>query len=113
MVDKAQQIQDIVLHAFSDMKGVDIQSIDVRGKTSMTDIMVIGSGTSLRHVRSLADSVVTRAKKAGVKILGIEREDGAGWILVDLSDVVVHIMMPETRDFYQLEKLWSVDMGGE
>ncbi len=108
MADRAQEVLAIVQDALEDLKGVDVRSIDVRDKTSVTDIMVVASGTSSRHVKSLADNVISEAKKADVEILGLEGEKGADWVLVDLSDVVVHIMMPEIREFYQLEKLWSV-----
>lgn len=111
MVDRSQETLDVVLNALDDMKGVDVRSVDVRDKTSVTDMMVIGSGTSSRHVKSLADHVVSQARQAGIEVLGIEGENGAEWVLVDLGDVVVHIMMPEIRDFYQLEKLWSVGSG--
>lgn len=90
------------------MKGVDVRVIDVRELTSITDRMVVVSGTSTRHVKALADYVVLQAKEQGYKALGVEGETTAEWVLVDLADVVVHVMMPEIRDFYALEKLWSV-----
>ncbi len=99
------------LAALEDMKAVDVRVIDVRGKTSITDIMVIASGTSTRHVTAIADSVELEAKQIGVQALGGEGEKGSEWILIDLADVVVHVMMPEVRKFYALEKLWSV--GGQ
>ena len=98
----------VVMAALEDIKGVDIRVIDVRGLTSITDRMVIVSGTSSRHLRALADNVVLKAKQQNFPVLGVEGEDSTGWILVDLADVVVHVMMPETREFYALEKLWSV-----
>lgn len=106
--EKGERLLDIVLAALGDLKGVDIKVIDVRGLTSITDRMVIASGTSSRHIKALAENVVLETKQRGFPALGVEGEDGAGWILVDLADVVVHIMMPETREFYALEKLWSV-----
>jgi ribosome-associated protein len=114
--DKQQQaaeqrtahLLEVTLRALEDMKAVDIRVIDVREQTSITDIMVIASGTSTRHVKAVADNVALEAKKIGVKALGVEGEKGAEWILIDLGDVVVHVMMPEVRDFYALEKLWSV-----
>jgi ribosome-associated protein len=90
------------------VKGVDIRVIDVRDLTSITDRMVIASGTSTRHVKALADNVATRAKQQGYPPLGIEGAQTAEWVLLDLGDVVVHVMLPETRTFYGLEKLWSV-----
>ena len=102
------RLQAIVTTALKDVKAVDIEVIDVQGLTSITDRMVIASGTSSRHLKALADNVVLKAKEHGFTALGIEGESDAGWILVDLADVVVHIMMPDTREFYSLEKLWSV-----
>ncbi len=107
-MDKAQEIGELVIRALDDLKGADLLSLDVRDKTSVTDIMVICSGTSSRHVKSLTDSVIQRAKAAGVRPLGVEGEAAAEWSLIDLGHVVVHIMLPEVRDFYQLERLWSV-----
>lgn len=105
---EGERLLDIVLTALDDMKGVDVRVIDVRGLTSITDRMVIVSGTSTRHVKALAENVVLRAKEQGFMPLGVEGEDTAEWVLVDLVDVVVHVMMPEIRNFYALEKLWSV-----
>lgn len=105
------KLVELVLGALNDLKGRDIQVLDVRDKTSITDVMVIASGTSNRHVRSLADAVIDKAKQAGHAPLGIEGESVGEWVLVDLLDVVVHVMQPQTRAFYSLEKLWSVDDG--
>lgn len=104
-----EQIKDLVVDALEDMKGMDITVIDVREKTSVTDMMVIASGSSSRQVRSLANNVVEKLKAAGVTPMGSEGESSSGWMLVDLGDVVVHIMQPEVRDFYNLEKLWGED----
>ena len=106
--EDSDRLLEIVLGALDDMKGVDVRVIDVRDLTSITDRMVIVSGTSTRHVKALADNVALQAKQHGYQPLGIEGENTAEWVLVDLADVVVHIMMPEIRDFYALEKLWSV-----
>ncbi|MEZ5543018.1 MAG: ribosome silencing factor [Pseudomonadota bacterium] len=108
---RTQHLLAVTLRALEDMKAVDIRVIDVREMTSITDIMVIASGTSTRHVKAVADHVALEAKQIGVRALGVEGEKGAEWILIDLGDVVVHVMMPEVRAFYALEKLWSV--GGE
>ncbi len=108
---RVERLLKTTLAALEDMKAIDIRVIDVRDQTSITDIMVIASGTSTRHVKSIADNVELEAKKIGVKALGVEGDKGAEWILVDLADVVVHIMLPQVREFYALEKLWSV--GGQ
>ena len=102
-------LTEIVVKALEDLKASDIRTIDVRGKTAITDFMVIASGTSNRHVKALADSVASAAAAAGVAPLGMEGERDCEWLLVDLCDVVVHVMLPSARDFYGLEKLWSVD----
>lgn len=98
----------LVIRALEDLKGVNIKVLDVTGMTAITDRMVIVSGTSTRHVRSLADHVVMKAKEADNPPLGIEGERAAEWVLIDLGDVVVHVMLPPIRTFYALEKLWSV-----
>lgn len=98
----------LVMDALEDLKGVDIKVIDVSELTSITDRMVVVSGTSTRHVKALADNVALKAKQAGNPALGVEGELAAEWILIDLGDVVVHVMMPAVREFYALEKLWSV-----
>jgi len=108
-MDISEKLLGLVIDALEDVKGVDIKSLDLRNKTSVTDVMVICSGTSSRHVKSLADNVIKKSKEAGSPPLGIEGEKAAEWVLVDLGDVVVHIMMPEVREFYQLERLWSVE----
>ncbi|GAB2584060.1 ribosome silencing factor [Dyella jejuensis] len=97
-----------VIAALEDLKAKDIREIDVRGKTSIADLLVIASGTSARHVKSIADEVVKFAKKAGVLPLGVEGEQEAEWVLVDLGDVIVHVMLPRIREFYGLERLWTV-----
>lgn len=107
---QAEQLRDLVVNALEDVKGVDIAALDVRGRTAITDFMVIATGTSDRHVKALADNVLKSARDAGVKPLGVEGERSAEWILLDLNDVVAHIMIREVRDFYNLEKLWSVDV---
>jgi ribosome-associated protein len=97
-----------VIDALEDLKAKDIREIDVRGKTSIADLLVIASGTSARHVKSIADEVVKFAKQAGVMPLGVEGEQEAEWVLVDLGDVIVHVMLPRIREFYGLERLWTV-----
>lgn len=94
--------------AAAELKANDIVEIDVRGKTSVCDYMVVASGTSTRHVKSIADEVVKYAKRLDCQPLGVEGEREAEWVLVDLGDVVVHIMLPRVREFYALERLWTV-----
>ncbi len=104
-----EALGELVVDALDDLRAADVVTIDVRGKTSITDLLVIASGTSDRHVRSLADHVVERVKEAGERPLGVEGEQGGDWVLVDLGTVIVHVMSREKRDFYNLEKLWSMD----
>lgn len=104
-----EQLKDLVINALEDLKGVDIRTLDVRGVTAITDFMVIASGTSDRHVKALANSVQQQAREHGIKPLGVEGDQDCEWILVDLRDVVLHVMLPRVRDFYNLEKLWSLD----
>jgi len=103
-----EALLETVHAAIAELKARDVVEIDVRGKSSVTDYMVIASGTSSRHVKSIADEVVRFAKKLGVMPLGVEGEREAEWVLVDLGDVVVHVMLPRVREFYALERLWTV-----
>ncbi|WP_299872441.1 ribosome silencing factor [uncultured Cocleimonas sp.] len=106
---KLNEISDLVQNALEDMKAVDIVSVDVTGKSSMTDKLYIATGNSTRHVKSIAENVVIEAKKANLDVIGTEGKGSSEWVLVDLNDVIVHVMLENTRDFYQLEKLWSAD----
>ena len=101
-------LTQFVSDALEDMKALDIKTIDVQEKTVITDIMIVASGTSTRHVKSIAENVIIKAKQIGLKPLGSEGEKSYEWMLVDLNDVVVHVMLPTTRDFYNLEKLWEM-----
>jgi ribosome-associated protein len=103
----ADPLVQTVVAALDDLKAVNTVSLDVSGLTDVMDYLVIASGTSNRHVKSLADNVSVEAKKQGVRPLGTEGEEAGEWVLVDLGDVVVHVMLPATRDFYDLERLWS------
>lgn len=107
---QSEQLESLVIDALEELKGVDVLSLDVADISGFTDCMIIVTGTSRRHVKSLADNVVRRCREVGLKPLGVEGEESAEWVLVDLGDAVVHIMSPDTRGFYNLEKLW--DMGG-
>lgn len=103
-----EELKQLALDAVDDMKALDVRVLDVRDMTSVTDIMIIASGSSSRHVKSIANNVVMKAKEQGVPPLGSEGEATGEWVLVDMGDIVVHIMLPEVRDFYNLEKLWAV-----
>ncbi len=101
------KVAEIAINALEDLKGKDITLINTRKKSDVFDLMIIATGTSDRHVKSLADRLVLDAKGQNLDVLGVERD--RAWILVDLYDVIVHIMLEETRNFYSLEKLWQVN----
>ena len=107
---KADPVSDqtlaAVLDVLADVKAQNVLSIDVRKLTGIADYMVIASGTSSRHVKALANNVVVKYKEAGFKPIGVEGERDGEWILVDLAGVIVHVMLPATRRFYDLERLW-------
>ena len=105
---ESAELMHLVMEALDDLKGVNIVDLDVTDLTDVMDYLVIASGTSNRHVKSLADNVLTRAREQGCRPLGVEGQDGGEWVLVDFGDVVVHVMLPATRDFYDLERLWSL-----
>lgn len=110
---QANELKDLVVRALEDMKAKDVQILDVRERTSVTDFMIIASGTSNRHVKSIAENVVQEAKDAGVRAQGVEGGGNSDWILVDLGDVVAHVMMPAAREFYDLERFWAEAPAGE
>ena len=101
------ELKKLVIDTMDDMKATNIRELDVRGKSSITDIMVVASGSSTRQVKSIASRVLDKAKQAGESPLGMEGEREGDWVVVDLGDVVLHVMTPEMREFYQLEKLWG------
>ena len=105
---KAPSLKTVVLAALDDMKALDVKFLDVRGLTDIADFMVIASGTSDRHVRSVAQRVVEKAKEAGFRPHGVEGQQDGDWVLIDLSDMIVHVMLPRVREFYGLEKLWDM-----
>ncbi|MGB5258329.1 MAG: ribosome silencing factor [Woeseiaceae bacterium] len=104
----SEQLTSLIIEALDDVKAKDIVKLDVRNMTTVTDFMVVASGTSNRHVKSLVDNVAEKAKEAGCRPVGIEGEEGGEWVLLDLQDALVHVMLPKVREFYKLEKLWSI-----
>ena len=97
----------LVVDALEDIKAMDVQVIDVRDKTTITDNMIVASGNTNRQVKALVDSVIDACKKEGIQILGTEGMDAGEWALIDLGDIIVHVMQPSVRDFYNIEKLWG------
>ncbi len=104
------ELKKRVIDALEDLKAEHIVELDVRDKTDVTDYLIVASGTSSRHVRAIAENVVQEAKQAGHAPLGVEGENDGEWVLVDLADIVVHVMQPKVRKFYDLESLWQVDL---
>src|SRR5712675_1628211 len=101
-------LEKLVLKALEDLKAVNIKVLDVRGLTDVADTMIVASGTSDRRVRAIAESVIVKAKAAGRRPLGTEGKQDGEWVLVDLQDLLVHVMLPRVREFYALEELWEV-----
>ena len=101
------ELQQLVISSLEDYKAIDILVVDVSGKNPLTERMVIASGNSTRHVKSMAENLIVGAKAKGNQPLGVEGAGEGEWVLVDLNDVIVHLMLPRTRAFYNLEKLWE------
>ncbi len=108
---QSEATRKMALNALDELKAERVVVLDVRAVASFTDYMIFASGSSTRHVGAIADSVIEAAKNAGQPPLGIEGEEAAEWILVDLGDVIVHIMLPDVRSYYELEKLWGEELG--
>ena len=107
---KSETLKDLVVGALDDIKGIEIVTLDVEEQTDITDFMIIATGTTSRQVKALSDSVVGKAKAEGYLVNGVEGEDGAEWVLIDLGDVICHVMLPKVRAFYELERLWSISL---
>lgn len=109
----SSELCDLVVEALEEVKARDIVKLDVRRLTTVTDYMIVASGTSNRHVMALADAVAEKSTAMGHRPLGIEGEEGSEWVLLDLQDALVHVMLPRVREFYNLEKLWSLSPAGD
>lgn len=109
----SEQLSELVIDALDDVKAQDIVRLDVRDMTTVTDYMIVASGTSSRHVQALVDNVAEKARDAGHRAVGVEGEEGGEWVLLDLQDALVHVMLPKVREFYNLEKLWSLGAPAE
>jgi ribosome-associated protein len=110
---KKPAVAVLVADALADLKAQQVNCLDVRHLTSMTDTMIVAGGRSDRHVRAIADAVLERVKQAGITPIGVEGQEAGEWVLVDLADVVVHVMLPRAREFYNLEKLWDISARDE
>ena len=110
---ESDALKDLAVDALDDIKGIEIVALNVEGQTDIADHMVVASGTSNRHVKALVDNVTEKAKAAGHRPIGIEGADGGEWVLLDLQDTLVHVMLPKVREFYNLEKLWSISPTGD
>jgi len=102
-----EQLKAFIINQLEEMKAKEIVTIDVAGISDITDTLIICTGTSKRHVRSISEQTALAAKNAGEVPLGVEGLEGSEWVLIDMGNIVVHVMQDETRQFYQLEKLWT------
>lgn len=105
---ESEELKELVIDALEDIKGQNIVTLDVTKQTDIADHMVVASGSSARQVGALVDSVLDKARQAGVPVVGVEGQDTGEWVLIDLADVIVHVMLPAVREFYDLERLWSL-----
>jgi len=106
-------LEKLVLAALDEMKAVNIKLLDVRGLTDIADAMIVASGTSDRHVRAIADRVIEKARESGRRPMGVEGQRDGEWVLVDLQDVLLHVMLPRVREFYAIEQLWETPAKSE
>ena len=106
---ESEAIRELVIDALDDIRGQGIVALDVTQQTDITDYMVLASGASSRQVKALVDNLLRRVKAEGIEVLGVEGEESGEWVLVDLADVIVHVMLPAVREFYDLERLWSLN----
>ena len=104
---ESAELKQFVIDKIEDLKAKDIVTLAVAERSNMTDYMVVCSGTSKTHVKAIAENVVVECKRAGLNIIGVEGREGSEWVLVDLGDVILHVMQDKTRELYELEKLWS------
>lgn len=105
---KSEELSDLIVAALEELKAENVSKLDVRSLTTITDYMIVASGRSDRHVRAIADNVLEKARDEGIRPYGVEGHNDGEWVLVDLEDALVHVMLPRVRDFYQLEKLWDL-----
>ena len=112
---ESEALKNLVIEALDEVKGLQVVALDVEEQTDITDFMIVATGKSGRQVKALTDSVVINAKAAGYVIKGVEGSDTAEWVLIDLGDVICHVMIPKLREFYGLERLWSINfkVGGD
>jgi len=108
----SNELNKMILESLDDLKAQDVVTLDVRELTDVTDTLIIATGTSNRHVKSLAQNAVDDAKKKGQRAIGVEGQDAGEWVLADFGDTILHVMLPATRSNYDLEKLWTVTPAG-
>ena len=107
-MQRDEELVRLILDTLDDMKAERVVNLDVRHLTSVTDHMFVASGRSDRHVRAIADAVLERCEAAGIQPLGVEGQEAGEWVLVDLADAIVHVMLPRVREFYNIENLWDM-----